>query len=838
MSPVTKEQGCRENYISLFENGFIQMDVDQTEQVSDSQVEQNVEFIEDNPVDKISFPTLLDDTYTQDVQPDVNLAQFLERPIDALSVEWDAGGFTTTTFKPWELFFDNAAVKNKIANFSYISCELNVEFRINSTPFNYGSMICAYHPLPKFSPNTLSVPNQLDRVCKSQRPHVWLYPQTNAGGVMRLPFFYFKNFLTLSSREELQDMGEIDLIEYVPLRAANGVVNSPVTIQVFIWATNVSLTGGTVAGVLQSAKDEYDVEPISRPASAIADAASYLTSVPIIGPFAKATEIGASAVSSVAKLFGYTDVPVISNSSPYKSLPFNGLSSAEISQPKDKFTLDPKAELTIDPQTVGLGNEDEMSIPYIVQKESFLTAYEWNISSAPNELLFNMSVTPTLREISAVSNGSEICYTPMSHCAQLFNNWRGDIIVRFKFISTVYHRGRIRFSWDPVGDLVSNPDTMNIVFTKVVDLAVDSNVEFRIPYMQAKMWQQTRSVQAPDHPKDWQISGFTNLSNQTFGNGTLTARVLTKLSAPAVDANISVMVFVRGAENLELANPVTLSDQLSNFNIQSASDEVEIVDIGNVGKVASTRYLINYGEAVCSLRTLLRRSVLADIIPLEPISDGNNSAYVIVNYSMNKYPIPPGFNPDVTTRASTSIFTSEPYAFTHMTPFNWMQSAYVACRGSMQWDFNMNANGSSPVESIKLVRSLDLLPAEVLDSFNSANGANLNSYSSFFINNTTAGVSGLSLTNQRVQPGVSVELNQFNQNRFVSSSNFNTTRGLGLDNTDRETYKFQMFFANQGRNDIAGTLIERYSSIGTDFNFFFYLNAPITYYLDEVVTPN
>lgn len=802
--------------------------------------EVNVEFLDKTKQDILTFDKVQDNSFKMDVQPKLDLTTFLSRPVQAFNFDWVSGGHTPLVIYPWELFLDNLAVKNKLANFSFLSCRLHVEIKVNSTPFNYGSMLFAYHPLPKFSPNTLQATTKLDRVCKSQRPHIWISPEHNSGGTMVLPFFFYKNFLKLSSRQEIRDMGEIDIIEYVQLRNASNVANSPVNVQVFIHAIDVVLTGGTTSGILQSSKDEYSVQPISRPASAIASAASHLTSVPVIGPFAKATEIGASAISSVAKIFGYTNPPVIENSSAYKSIPFNGIASAEISEPKDKFTLDPKAELTIDPRTTGIDGQDELAVPYIVQKESFLTTFNWTIADVTDTLLFNTLITPSLREIEEVTSGAIICYTPMSHLANLFNNWRGDIIIKFKFVCSQYHKGRVRISWDPNGDLIANSDTMNTVFTKIVDLEVDRTVELRIPYMQPKPWLETASVRDPSRTKDWQTENFTDLSGFVpfYGNGTLTVRVLTNLSAPSPNADIEVMTFIRGASNLEFANPIDISDRLSQFSFQSGIDEVVRVDVGETNKVDEQRYLINYGESITSIRTLLRRSTLTDIVPLEQISAGNNSAYVIINLLMNKFPIPPGFNPNVNTRASTSIFTSEPYAFTHMTPFNWMQSCYIGCRGALQWRFNVNANGASPIESVRLVRSLEQMNNTPLTSADSGNGLNENEYYSFFQTHTTSGCSGISLTNQRTQAALSTELNQFNQNRFVSCSNFNTTLGLAEDNSDRETYILQMFFANQGRNDIAGTLIERYANIGTDFNFFFYLNAPITFYLNENVTPN
>lgn len=816
-----------------------QSDIQVEADIESTRIETSVQYFDDAPQDKLTFAPLSDTSYHMDKQEQLQLSTFLERPVQAYNFNWLTGGTPPSVIKPWELFFDNAAVKNKLANFAFISCTLHVEIKVNSTPFNYGSMRFAYHPLPKLSPNTLSVSTALDLVCKSQRPGIWISPEENSGGTMVLPFFYYKNFLSLKSRQEIQDMGEIDILEYVQLRSASGVATSPVSVQVFIHATDVVLTGGTVAGILQSGKSEYDVDPISKPASAVANVASYMTSVPIIGPFAKATEIGASAVSTVAKLFGYTDPPVITNVQPYRSTVFGGLASAEISEPKDKFTLDPKAELSIDPRTTGLEGDDELAISSIVQRKSFLTTFNWANSDASNDLLFNTLVVPDLREISEETKGSIICYTPVAHLATMFNNWRGDMIFTFKFVCSTYHKGRVRITWDPSGDIVTNSDTMNTNFTKIIDLSTDREIELRVPYMQPKIWQQTASVRDPSRAKEWQTENFSDLSglNENLGNGTLTVRVLTQLSAPAASAPIEVMVFVNGAENLEFANPIDFSNRMSHFSFQSDIGQVDQVDVGETGKVDPNKYLITYGESVSSVRTLLRRSVLADTIPLESLSAGNNSDYVVITYDMNKYPVPPGLNPNGASITSDTSFPTTRYSYTKMTPWNWMQSCFVGCRGSMQWRFNVNANGSSPVESVKLVRGLGTLSQNRLTLFGTVNNNTYSYYADFFNRYQDGGLSGISLTNQRTQASLSTELNMFNQNRFVSSSNFNTTLGLAEDNSDRETFTLALTFANNGRNDIAGTTIERYVSIGTDFNFFFYLNAPITYYLFEDVPP-
>ena len=160
--------------------------------------------------------------------------------------------------------------------------------------------------------------------------------------------------------------------------------------------TDVELMGTTNKLALQA--DEYGNGAISKPATAVANLASMLTRVPVIGRFARATEIGASAVSRVAALFGYTNPPNIENVQPFYQMSAPQLATAEISVPYQKLALDPKTELSIDPQPFGLPGEDELALSYLKKKESFFGSTSWSTSDAATTQLFNCRISPVLRD--------------------------------------------------------------------------------------------------------------------------------------------------------------------------------------------------------------------------------------------------------------------------------------------------------------------------------------------------------------------------------------------------------------------------------------------------------
>jgi len=767
------------------------------------------------------------------------LEKFFARPILIKSYTWTSSGLSPSDnyFDPWTAFMGNNAVKFKFNNYAFASFDLKLKFVVNAAPFYYGALIASYQPLPTLNTklSQLEADGSLARIFASQRPNLWMLPQSSQGGEITLPFFYQRNWIPITNAAEVAKLGRIYWTLVSSLTSANGATTNGATIQVFAWAENIKLAGPTVSLSMQN-KDEYATGPVSAPASSIAAAARYFTKIPLIGKFARATEIGASAISKIAILFGWSNVPVISNVMPFKSLPFHTLSSAHISEPVSKLTLDPKSELTVDPRTAGLGGQDELSIPYIVQKESYLTQFNWSTSNASNTLLFQSLVTPCMFQKSGPSTGGTytIDFTPMGHVSQLFNNWHGDIVFRFKMICSKFHRGRLQITWDPVGDVYSTGinSSTNTAYTRILDITDMTDISIRIPYIQSKPWAETTNIQDKFGIQPYEIASFTNKGTPAFANGVITVRVLTNLSAPLDTASVTGVVFVKGADNLEFANPVDIGYNASTYKPQNNDEAVVTQTMIATPPSLPERYKVNYGEAIPSVRILLRRAALVDVLPLN-ILNAASVRFMIANQGFHKYPPMPGFNSNgfMQMKGWETPGTSYYYSYTKMTPFNWMQDCFVACRGAMRWHFNVDAQGKTPLHTIRVARTTQNLASYPANNYafqtnTVSTGASTN-VQLYNLNQQPAGLGGQVLTNQLTQTSLSVELPQMNNNRFVSTEPLKTYAGSTEDNTDRETYILTLIFKNsQTASDVNDYVLERYASIGTDFNFFWYLNAP------------
>jgi hypothetical protein len=131
----------------------------------------------------------------------------------------------------------------------------------------------------------------------------------------------------------------------------------------------------------------------------------------------------------------------------------------------------------------------------------------------------------------------------------MFKHWRGDIIIRMKVVCTKFHKGRLKISYDPRGDISTTDPAENAVYTEILDIGEKDDVELRIPYHQDLPW-----LKLDQTLTDNWAPGNALAPRAGIDNGCLTVRVLTGLTAP-VSGIVNLNFFIRGAENFEFANP-------------------------------------------------------------------------------------------------------------------------------------------------------------------------------------------------------------------------------------------------------------------------------------------
>jgi hypothetical protein len=629
---------------------------------------------------------------------DTSLEAFFRRPILIREFSWAPGAASPffQGFNPWADFFTNPRVINRITNYNLMRCKLHVKMMINGNGFYYGRLLANYKPLPDYDEVTRDrglTPQ--DNIAASQRPHVYLDPTNNQGGTLELPFVWYYNALSVPSGQ-WNRMGNMSIRELNPLKHANGATD-PITISVFAWAEDVHLDVPTQfdpadivpqLGDFVPQADEYS-GVVSRPASIVAKAAGALSNIPVISSYARATEMAANAVASIASIFGYSRPIDVTSPTKYAAMPLGNIANTNTHDTSTKLTLDVKQETTVDPRVVGLSNTDEMAIRSISMRESYLTTFGWQISDSPGDHLFSIGVSPVA--YNSV-NDTELHLTPAAFAALPFKYWRGTMRYRFQVVASAYHKGRLRFVYDPQGAL-ANPE-YNVAYTHVMDLAKERDFTLDIGWGQPRPYLEVSLAS----PLQSMFSTSPLVLTTDFFNGVLAVYIVNDLTSPnsTINNDVQINVFVETCDDFEVFDPADSQLQfLSYFEPQIGflpqmaetqpdsdltTDETAPMMMRPEDTMAATLTedhtpLVFHADPVVSFRQCLKRyNYHTAYTELSPDTFG------ITSLTNQDFPFYRGYDPN--GRFATSDGT--PYNFCKNTLMNYLTPAFVCIRGGLR----------------------------------------------------------------------------------------------------------------------------------------------------------
>lgn len=799
---------------------------------SEKVVAENITFRDGALSERITMGDMSAGDYDADTDVIGGLGSFLSRPVRIHDFVWQESTFYSAGINPWQLYFNTAQIKKKLDNYGRIRCKLHLKFVLNASPFYYGSLRACYFPLQDARANYT---NTADQLPFSQVPGVYLEPQNMSTAEITLPFLYPHNWLDATLAVNFTNMGYLHFLQYADLRSANGVTGAGINVSVYAWAEEVEVMGPTTVLALQS--DEYEEEngTISGPATAIANVAGKLTDTPIIAPFAMATQVGAKAVASIAKLFGYSNPPMIDDVLPYQPKTFHAFANTETRMPMDKLAIDPKNEVTISSKVTGVDEEDPLAFTNLLTRESFLQGTLWSGSTPVDTLLWSAKVAPGYMS----NTGAVYTTTPASYVSQMFRYWRGTMIYKFRIIKTQYHKGRLIISWDPLANNTLTADTETTTLTRIVDLELEDEVLFVVPYKATTPYLKTIET-----------GGQTYFSNGTTpaypltpstSNGAITVRVQNTLTGPAASPSIDILAYVSCGDDFQFAVPKNISARWTAGDptgVIQSEDQLEPIDGGIITPDAKMA-AITFGESLASLRPLLHRTSLSVQQSVsDPTGVGLGRRFAVMGYP--RFPIGTGRNPDAFSRATIAA-VSTPYSYSTNHPMDWVLNAFVGVRGSTNLHFETLAMGIDGLEGVSVERS-DLSP--ILNSAGALRNAIAYTTSPASVGtiarNVTApsaalgtlpawGQSGMSVTSRLAQPALSVAVPQYTNARFTLAFRNSRYNNVETGTEEFDTLFLRTAFQNNVTPIVAASswpLVNVYYSAGVDFQPIFFLCTP------------
>lgn len=816
--------------------------------------EQNVVFSDQMSAFKTEVTSTIDPTRTQQDTHDAELADFFARPVKIAEYEWAIGSGLFQQFDPWSLYLENPRVSNRIANFNMLRCKIHLKFVINANGFMYSRVLTSYLPFSNWDSLTESsvlFPN--DAVQESQMPHIFLNPTTSTGGEMVLPFMWHRNNVYIPT-SEWDNLGRITLRSLGTLKHANGATGVA-TISVFAWAEDMALNVLTSVDPstmvpqmgLETEIDEANKTGIvSGPATAVANVASALSVIPEIAPFSMATARAASAIAGVAKAFGYSRPAQTRDNCPIKPVATSSLALTTVPDTVQRLTLDDKQELTIDPRIAGLDGEDTLSLKKIASTESYLTSFDWAVGTAPGSLLWNARVDPC----TFAYDGVKKYHFPACCMAALpFKYWTGTMKFRFQIMSSAYHKGRLKVSYDPnwVAD-----EEFNTMYTRVVDLASETDFTISVSNGQDVTLLEHH---IPGEDSVTQLYSTSRYLSKEAGNGVLAISILNELTTPnsTVNNDISINVFVSAGDDFEVYVPTQkfasyVYKPQGGFEQMDAQSGEEVVPDSfaadqdkpehemsvSIGPTMDSLDKVNTvfaGESVKSFRQVLKRYNLHQSLGILSTGDSH------IDLEMAYFPYLRGHVTGALHLTSVLL----PYTYCNTILLHWVVNCFSGWRGSIRTKVIPRGYYKTDDRLTTMHVERTLIDSAASAQYSITRGtAPTYSSDAYAAEDAMVGVvgkgklfgaQGQMFVLDRINPVAEYEIPYYSNNRFIPGKieDYTGTRGF----SSHEMSGVHCDIRINGNNTSS---LDFHYAIGEDFNTYFWTGCPPMYY--EPVPPS
>lgn len=572
----------------------------------------------------------LESTYETGGSTDVPLKDYLARPVLIDSFEWGVNSDFIRELNVWRQFLHDANVRKRIEGFRHVRGHLKIRIVITGNPMLYGRAIACYEPFALRSVFPFGNPlTAVTKMVASQMPHVYLDAATSGGGEMTLPFFSPYTWLDLTGNDTVDDIGLLRIFNMTDLKHANSSVGA-VGIRVFAWMDDAEICTPTEVDFdsydLQNDMDEFKTGLISKPASAVAKAAGWLSHVPVISPYALATQTAANTIGNIASIFGFSRPQIIDNVTKVSSQRYGELATTNTHESIARIAMDAKSQLTVDPRTVGLDGADEMALTYMVQREAYLTEAMWGENISEGTVLAEFGVSPMFHRADSQTSPWRNSMPMCSAVGCMFNYWRGKMVFKFSIVASSFHRGKLRFIYDPAGGL--GTASYNSVYSRIIDIEETRDFEIPIEWHASVPWLRVA-------PTSYGTIDDQGYKLATYGidpnsqNGRLRVEVMNPLTSPdpTLSQTISVLCSVRGGDDLEFAFPSDMDELEITFRSSDPTEQPQnalieadessasppiggdsIEPIGNVSSPIKDHLShVFMGESIQSCRALLKR---------------------------------------------------------------------------------------------------------------------------------------------------------------------------------------------------------------------------------------
>jgi len=817
--------------------------------------------------------------YVDDIAPappSAQLGDFLRRPVIINSFSWTTA---TASFHidPWVAFLNDATVAAKLATFRYIRGTLHVSIQINGTPFHFGRIMASYEPC---NWNRISADNGFRQHSGCQ--HVLLDPGANTIADFRCPFVSPFNWMDMTGGSAVIPNGPgttlnsnqtaaIGVMNYdiiAALAIFQGGTPSSVEVLTYAWLDDVQLampTHSTKIAFLPQAGDEYTLSPhsglISGPSAVISSVAKRLSGAPYIGPYAQATSIAAGALSSMAKLFGYSKPRSLETTTTMVQGIAGNMPNVDMADSSVSLTYNAKSEIAVGPGITGFDPGcDELSVQAIAGRWTAMRVIPWASTSTTGTQLVQLGISPMMFSTVAVGDYamSSMCFASLP-----FAKWAGSIQIRMVIMASRFHRGRLRVMWSPS---TNTDNAQNLTYNQIIDISAATEYCVTFPYICPEGYKQVSVPVATESYLPLRDSGSFKLivQNRLVCPSTEPIRILFYVRAGpdmrfAVPHNAIQLLSPyspitigfaaeEGASSEPLAAVDELPDEEEEFVRQSGSlaelgvsASVDCVDITFIPNPPLPNHDLAYmGDPIISFRALMKRYTNTTVLSTwagSPAAGNYHSRYT--------WPLYPHFRKLVTTGLWTVSGVDSHLSNTHLASY--LSSAFLGRRGGFRTLVDHRIDpGNGSTSALRVYRHEEGnpglgLPFSVNVFFTAI--ANIIEARSWFLAQQASDFAGggqlypVDAHGQRI----SVETPFYSAFKYVSAlergqlaSGLIGAASTQPNSSTSATLDIQI---TQVSSPAISTNLWLYQAAAEDFNLFFYRGIPIMYAVAPILVP-
>ncbi len=587
--------------------------------------------VDDGLVDKLSFgsgPRLdpLQARYE-------SCLDFLAKPYLLGTYSWtvaDPAGTSYASIPIASNLTGNSYWSHKMEGFGLVRGTAVMRLVLNASPFFCGQLIMSYLPNyaqfatldPSFvAMHRLAIGGLYQMASITQHPHI-VCCCDNSAVEIRIP--YIAPYDWLDIKRSTYDWGTVFVDVLAPLLTGAANPETTVEFSLYMYFENMELAAPMVTqstsargprrgfgGKVLLDSEATATGPVSTSLNALAKASSALSAIPGIGPTLGRPAWALAAATKAAVAFGWGK-PISEHPSEPKFEQGNKFTATsdgvDMAVPLSLITSN---RLRISDE-LSIYSGDELSMDFLLGREALINTFTWTTSDGATTDLYVLPISPGNLYANSITKGPISAHNtvygigpPVCYLSKMFQYWRGSINLRFVFVKTKFHTGRIQITYTPAYNYSQTPTvyTSMVALREIVDLKTGEEVCITLPYMLAKPWLSTQCT--------------SGVAVDTMG--LLEIDVINELRVPEATATntVSVLVYASAGPDFEFAgptfNPAGLtgaSNSMLAFSPQMGCEEVISETIAGASGISTNNQLDEYtfGERITSLKQFLNRA--------------------------------------------------------------------------------------------------------------------------------------------------------------------------------------------------------------------------------------